>query len=152
MNQGNTVEIAGTAWTSINNSIAIGNCAETTEHDQIVLRAGPQGSYIILGHDSVIMNSGGEDFHESHENHHNDRKSYDRCKKKVIINDIDFNKLSDDVEILREQMQALLPQVNYAREQAARKIQNAWRRYMYAPGTGKIYRIAKEDYLSRENK
>lgn len=60
-------------------------------------------------------------------------------KGSVTIGGIDFATLAETVYQLQEQMAALRPIVKYARERAAIRIQRAWRRYAYAPGTGKLY-------------
>lgn len=121
-------------------SVAIGLGAHATEDGQVVIQS-DSGGYIIVGHDGIDIGIDRE--------HQADQKYQDRPGGHIVIDGMDMRKLFADIENLREQMHALQPLVHYARNQAAQKIQRAWRRYMYAPVTGKWYRVARDDYRER---
>lgn len=97
-----------------------------------------RGGYIIVGHDGIDI---GFD-----RTSRTSRVSHNR----IVIDGVDIRKLHADIDTLRAQMAALRPVADYARNTAAQKIQRAWRRYMYAPGTGKWFHVAHNDYRDRD--
>jgi len=137
------VAIGGGAfeWRQPLRTLELGFNAVATEDGQVVIQSGT-GGYVLIGHDGIDMGI-------NRDEHRTPNKGPD--KGHIIIDGKDMRNLFAEIDELREQMRALRPLVDYARNNAAQKIQRAWRRYMYAPGTGKWFRIAHDNYHALHN-